>query len=96
MSKEEKSKEYALLKLEENGYRNFHGIESVECAYSVGYTQSEQDLSSQLTAYKEALRELVELAPVVIDPCVAETYYEALECRRKYIEVSRRAKTLIE
>ncbi|MBD8389644.1 hypothetical protein [Dysgonomonas sp. BGC7] len=62
--------------------------------YTTGYTQAITDQSDTLSQYKEVLRELVELAPVVIDPCVAETYFEALECRRKYILASEKAKQL--
>lgn len=58
---EEKASDMCVEKLEENGCLNFHGTEFVECAYISGYTQAEQDLSSQLTACKEALREIVKM-----------------------------------
>lgn len=56
------------------------------------YTES---LSTENAQLREALKELVELAPVVIDQCVAETYVEALESRRKYILASEKANQLL-
>lgn len=57
---EEKAKRYTLENLEENGYRNFHGGECVEDAYTAGYTQAVTDLSAENEKLREALRELVE------------------------------------
>lgn len=63
MSKaKEKAREYVSQKLKENGYRNFHGTECVECAYISGYTQSVTDISTENAQLREALRELVPLA----------------------------------
>lgn len=56
---QEKAREYVPQKLKENGYRNFHGTECVECAYISGYTQSVTDLSTENAQLREALRELV-------------------------------------
>lgn len=65
MSKEEKAKEYAKVAcLDIVRHYNVFTKEEISkfttTDYLAGYTQAEQDLSSQLTAYKEALRELVE------------------------------------
>ena len=73
MTKEEKAKEYAML---ECGYRtpdckpeycnakcqwfiNSYVHENTR-AFKRGYTAAEQDLSSQLSACKDALRELIQ------------------------------------
>lgn len=66
---EEKAKRYTLEKLEENGYRNFHGGECVEDAYTAGYTQAVADLSAENEKLREALREAYDLI-------VASTEYE--------------------
>lgn len=66
MSKEEKAKEYALKQLKyhidrgdkELTYSTEACVNIAAKDYVAGYTQSEQDLSSQLTAYKEALSSL--------------------------------------
>lgn len=62
MSKEEKAKEY----VSNIDFSNSTGIYIVNemkgttyQGYIDGYTQAEQDLSSQLTACKEALREII-------------------------------------
>lgn len=61
MSKaKEKAREYVSQKLKENGYRNFHGTECVECAYISGYTQSVTDLSTENSQLREALREILD------------------------------------
>lgn len=57
---EEKAREYVSQKLKENGYRNFHGTECVECAYISGYTQSVTDLSTENAQLREALREILD------------------------------------
>lgn len=57
---EEKAREYVSQKLKENGYRNFHGTECVECAYISGYTQAVTDLSTENAQLREALREMVD------------------------------------
>lgn len=62
MSKEEKAKEYADNTIGNYDYAGLNKLEAISelsDAYLAGYTAAEQDLSSQLTAYKEALRELV-------------------------------------
>lgn len=69
--------------------------EACKIAEKQGYDRAIKDQSDILTQYKEALRELVELAPAVIDPSVAETYFEALEFRRKFILASEKAKQLL-
>lgn len=53
MSKEEKAKEAIR-----NSILIPKEYKVGEYAYNLGYTQAEQDLSSQLTAYKEALSSL--------------------------------------
>lgn len=63
MSKEEKAKEYAKVAcLDIVRHYNVFTKEEISkfttTDYLAGYTAAEQDLSSQLTAYKEALREL--------------------------------------
>lgn len=60
MNIEEKAKRYVLEQLEENGYRNFHGGEWVEDAFTAGYTQAVTDLNAENEKLREALRDLVE------------------------------------
>lgn len=100
---EEKAREYAELRycqhcrLKYNcNYKNSCNDynDSIEI-FESGYTQAVTDLSTDNAQLREALRELVELAPVVIDPSVAETYFEALEFRRKFILASEKAKQLL-
>ncbi len=62
MSKEEKAKEYAKVACLDivrhyNVFTKEEISEFTTTDYLAGYTQAEQDLSTQLTAYKEALRE---------------------------------------
>lgn len=67
MSKEEKAKEYSK-KICAKSCRSQCEVYDLCTIYKeriknylAGYTQAEQDLSTQLTAYKEALRHLVNL-----------------------------------
>lgn len=59
MNIEAKAKRYVLEQLEENGYRNFHGGEWVEDAFTAGYTQAVTDLSAENEKLREALREII-------------------------------------
>ena len=64
MSKEEKAKEYAKVAcLDIVRHYNVFTKEEISkfttTDYLAGYTQAEQDLSTQLTAVKEALREII-------------------------------------
>lgn len=59
MSKEEKAKEYAWdMNLGLTGFKKDIAVTKSVQDYLAGYTQAEQDLSTQLTAVKEALREM--------------------------------------
>lgn len=69
MTIEEKAKLYVLEQLEENGYRNFHGGEWVEDAFTAGYTQAVTDLNAE----NEKLREVLNL---VYDLIVESTEYK--------------------
>ena len=97
MSKEEKAKEYAKVACL-NIVRHYNVFTEEEISkftttdYLAGYTQAEQDLSSQLAAYKEALRELVERLNTVHDNLDNDSRNRKLE-----VELAlTKAKTLIE
>ena len=64
MTIEEKAKLYVLEQLEENGYRNFHGGEWVEDAFTAGYTQAVTDLNAENEKLREALQSMFELVDV--------------------------------
>ena len=104
MSKEEKAKEYAMLAC---GYYapdckpeycnskcqwfiNSHVHENVR-AYRNGYTQAEQDLSSQLAAHKEALRSMIIKYEQMLD-CVEGVSHMRLDAYRDELT---KAKTLL-
>lgn len=90
MNIEEKAKRYVLDKLEENGYRNFHGGECVEDAFTAGYTQAVTDLSAEneklkiesqnyadlFRASQEVVNQYKEALSLAYDLIVASTEYE--------------------
>ena len=71
--KEEKAKEYADDMLPhandvDAGYEQHLYWKYAKFGHLEGYTQAEQDLSSQLAAYKEALREIINEATTIVIP----------------------------
>lgn len=60
MNIEAKAKRYVLEQLEENGYRNFHGGQCVEDAFTAGYTQAVTDLNAENEKLREVLSSLVD------------------------------------
>ena len=68
MSKaEEKAREYAIKKHGDELIFHESYLETLG-DFKAGYTQAEQDLSSQLTAYKEALRGSIQALTDISDP----------------------------
>lgn len=68
MDIEAKAKRYVLEQLEENGYRNFHGGECVEDAFTAGYTQAVTDLNAENEKLREVLREALQVISDISDP----------------------------
>lgn len=92
MSKEEKAKEYA----EQYPYdAELFGsdLRSVlEGAFISGYARAEQDLSSQLTACKEALREFIGIE----ERCLGLNQNKTWVSETEILQIIDKAKTLIE
>ncbi|SBV91822.1 hypothetical protein [uncultured Dysgonomonas sp.] len=99
MSKEEKAKEYAEdINLGLTGIKKDIAVTKSFEDYLAGYTAAEQYLSSQLTAYKEALRELVEECEFMVIPDIRSMnhlYKEEIDID-KLQDLLTKAKTLIE
>lgn len=93
LTSEEKAREYAG---EEPHESRTGFIDSIiwNVKYS-SFIEGYHSRDTEVQQLKEVVRELVEYAPVLIDPCVAKTYTEALEIRRRYILASDKAKQLL-
>lgn len=105
MSKEEKAREYAKSVVDES-VENYIGeeifdshIEYASQCYIAGYTQAEQDLSSQLSEYKEALIEIINEATTIVIPASRfannSEYVEYIDID-DFENLINKAKTLIE
>lgn len=95
MNIEEKAKRYVLDKLKENGYRNFHGGECVEDAFTAGYTQAVTDLSAENEKLMESLREIVDKVNMLTYSIVEENIEVNSEFFAETMDALAKAKQLI-